>query len=58
MTIRADPNPLETNDHEYEPPRLVQLGPVSELTLIGKDGSLSDGIHFARLGGSLHNSSA
>lgn len=58
MTIRADPNALEANDHEYEPPRLVQLGAVSELTLIGKDGSLSDGIHVARLGGSLHTSSA
>lgn len=58
MKVRPNSRTHDPDRRAYEAPRVIELGPVSKLTLIGKQGSLADGIHIARLGGTLHQSSA
>lgn len=57
-TTNRTPHEPHVSDAQYEPPKIHVLGQLSEQTL-GKRGSLTDGIHIQRLGGSIiHNSSA
>ena len=57
-TTNQAPHESQVSDAHYEAPRILVLGQLSERTL-GKRGSLTDGIHIQRLGGSIiHHSSA